>query len=1780
MADFRLDRIRFNWKNAWAISTAYTKDDIIHYEGSTYVALVGHTSNATSFYADYGTWPQTMIVTMARNTEDTANVFYINGQEKPALALKRGLTYVFNLDDATNDTHQFLLSSVSDGTHVNGGFTYDDGVEYYINKVQVTKATYISQYTSATYREIRITVADDNINLYYFCHAHTGMGNSVDLSTSAIWELQAPGIKWSGDWATSVYYEFGDTVNYNGIVYQCIYPHNSAGTAANGLEVDQHNWIALAKAIDYKNNWLVSTRYRVNDVVRYGAKLFRCITGHTSAGTLALGLANDQSKWIEFFDNTSYLQDWLTNITYKVNDLVKEGGSIWRNTVHHTSTTFAADHTSGYWSLFIDGLEFDNEWTNIDYYQIGDVVNYGGYQYRAKVNNTNIKPQGSASWQPADAEYNNGAIINVTGDGNDFFKREVTTNGVRIMAAGTVGGQTAVPDPWLEKVGRMVELFTDPTGAGINESSQRNLIKTLSGDAGTYHAGLPTIQRVARGAGADYTPNFLTDAGIISWNLTDLFDNTVQNDMVWYLNSTGDGYGDGDQDAQEVIEHIFHTLHMHGLDARGIKLYPQLDLDWATSDLYAAMVEAYDAGKWSSAGYGGAAWKTDGAAFEVAAKEYLYLLNFAMFEYTELWDGGSLAPEWTDDMRTQAGIQANNPLGYAFYNTHIAPVISKPSLATIRSIFQDGNTPAQDDPRLAGASGYVVDPVTWQQVLESYKFRDDYGYDSSLDYRVGDTIRHNGNLYTAILDNVSIEPPSEVHWKLVVPGTFWQGQWADSQEYKSGDLVTYGSNTYKAKQPHLGSLDKRPDTDVAGSSYYWELFAEGFSTNVLTTRGDLITYANNGATLNKQRFVKGLDGNILSSDGGISLEWTAADYVAKVYYVSADGIDGTTKGTSLSAPFRTIKYAADYIRANDGINIFNRTPYDIVGLTDQYVLSSAVARLAAGDTLTTAPNLKILLESINPNTGFAYGDLDQSGSITVADSAFIYRYEAQDGSNANTAAQNTAVKDIITAISTNVATYVGEYVTRDSVDQYVCYTSFPNTTIFVKTGVYSEVLPISLPRNCALVGDELRSVIVQPAAGYEQSKMFYVNSGCGIRNMSMQGLSDFLGVENAFLTKRPTNDACYVSLDPGTGPSDSTVWIYKSPYIQNVSTFGSGCTGLKIDGDLHNGGYDSVVANDFTQVLSDGIGVWVNNLARSELVSVFTYYNHIGYLAENGGKIRGTNGNNSYGKYGSVAEGIDNTETAITATVNNRSTEAKISNVMTDGNNILAFEYSNAGLAYTSATYGLTGTGVDAAIANANVVNGGIYQVRLTGTGESPLGAGYVQLQGNAQDGPADVLGKIKISAADSNTYATYAGMRIIIVSGAGAGQYGYITAYDIATKDMVIAKESDGLYGWDHVAPGTALEIPDSTSRYSIEPRVIIPAPPSGTQAFIRLDISGGGLGAFKIINPGSGYTIGAPPSITITDPNKTAIGSWTVRVGNGVLAQPTWTNRGSGYVSAVATVSGDGYADEYQIGKLVHVTGMTNLPGPGANVQFAGNSVIYRLVDITNVTGSLGNQTAQLTVSPLLVATDSPEHNDAVTIRESYSQVRLTGHDFLDIGSGNISDTDYPTRYLEGYNSLNEPTQAYEAVDSGGGRVFYTSTDQDGNFRVGELFEVEQATGIITLNADSFELDGLEELRLGGVRLGGTSATVREFSTDGTMSANSDEVVPTQKATKAFIESRIGGGSANLTANGLVAGQIEISSNNISTETNRINITSDVYFQQGIMGSYLQQALFLGNG
>lgn len=653
-------------------------------------------------------------------------------------------------------------------------------------------------------------------------------------------------------------------------------------------------------------------------------------------------------------------------------------------------------------------------------------------------------------------------------------------------------------------------------------------------------------------------------------------------------------------------------------------------------------------------------------------------------------------------------------------------------------------------------------------------------------------------------------------------------------------------------------------------------------------------------------------------------------------------------------------------------------------------------------------------------------------------------------------------------------------------------------------------------------------------AGSQQEDMFYVRNGTGIRNMTLNGLNGTLSAPNSYGTRRPTAGA-YVSFDPSWGTTDKTAQIStKSPYIQNVTTFGSGCIGLKLDSDLHASGNRSVVANDFTQVLSDGIGVWCKGVARTELVSVFTYYSHIGYLAEDGGKIRATNGNNSYGLYGSVSEGVDLTETPSTAAVNNRAQQALVGASFTDQSKFLWLEYTNAGQSYAgTVNYTLGGGGFGAAVSAANIYDNAVCEVRIANGGSN-----YVTVTNTAQSGTAT---QITLSASDSSLSAQYIGMRILITLGLGVGQYGYIGTYSSSTKIATILKESDGTSGWDVAVSGTAvISTLNDTTRYIIEPRVTFAG--VGTGVFARAVVVSNQISAIRIIQPGAGYT--TAPTMTITDPNKTINGTYEVRVANGVLGQPTWSNRGTSYTAGSAIISGTGFSDNIQTGAYVNISNLSVIPAPGATVSFAGNSQKYKLVSIANVSGTLGSYTGRLQLSPYVLLAVAPLQGVTVTIREKYSQVRLTGHDFLDVGVGNFASANFPG------DAQTVAVQANEIVESNGGRCFYTSTDQDGNFRVGDLFKVEQSTGIATLNADAFNLSGLNELSLGAVALGGSGAVIREFSTDSTFSANADYILSTQKATRAYISSQIGGGGTNLAANSLTVGSIYAAGTTITSK------------------------------
>ena len=304
------------------------------------------------------------------------------------------------------------------------------------------------------------------------------------------------------------------------------------------------------------------------------------------------------------------------------------------------------------------------------------------------------------------AYYSSGAII-PNNNISAWFDRSLEVNGLQLFVAGAVGGQIAVPDEWAKKIAQTVKLLTDPNDAEIDIPSQERMIQVLQGASGTWHEGYPAAQRLAYGGGSDYSPNPLTDSGIESYNGYQNLDNYLMNDMVWYRNSSDEEVNNvGDYDIAEVLEHLMHTIHLYGVPGavtgsrNALKWDSETQSGWQTSELYYAMKEAVDKGVFSLRDYMDENIDSP-ETYRLTSKEYLYLLNFGMWEYgQEFWENGSLAPEWNDNAITPSGIQQNNPLGYALFNSYIKPVLSKPSLTDLRTIFQDND---------GGTSGYVSD---------------------------------------------------------------------------------------------------------------------------------------------------------------------------------------------------------------------------------------------------------------------------------------------------------------------------------------------------------------------------------------------------------------------------------------------------------------------------------------------------------------------------------------------------------------------------------------------------------------------------------------------------------------------------------------------------------------------------------------------------------------------------------------------------------------------------------------------------------------------------------------------------------------------------------------------------------------------------------------------------------------------------------------------------------------------------------------------------------------
>ena len=205
-------------------------------------------------------------------------------------------------------------------------------------------------------------------------------------------------------------------------------------------------------------------------------------------------------------------------------------------------------------------------------------------------------------------------------------------------------------------------------------------------------------------------------------------------------------------------------------------------------------------------------------------------------------------------------------------------------------------------------------------------------------------------------------------------------------------------------------------------------------------------------------------------------------------------------------------------------------------------------------------------------------------------------------------------------------------------------------------------------------------------------------------------------------------------------------------------------------------------------------------------------------------------------------------------------------------------------------------------------------------------------------------------------------------------------------------------------------------------------------------------------------------------------------------------------------------GAVESNQSGRIL-VTTFSTSASPGDSLQFAttdGNA--YQIQTVSSVTAnSVAYHVLVFSTSRATPVADGV----TVNVRKEFSQVRLTGHDFLSVGTGGTDTTNWPNNPTQQKQQQNQVVTL--ATDPG--RVYYVATDEEGNFYVGDQFKVEQATGQVTLDSSAFDLTGLESLQLGSIG-GLIGASVNEFSTDATLSQNSNNKVPTQAAIKSYVD------------------------------------------------------------
>ena len=521
--------------------------------------------------------------------------------------------------------------------------------------------------------------------------------------------------------------------------------------------------------------------------------------------------------------------------------------------------------------------------------------------------------------------------------------------------------------------------------------------------------------------------------------------------------------------------------------------------------------------------------------------------------------------------------------------------------------------------------------------------------------------------------------------------------------------------------------------------------------------------------------------------------------------------------------------------------------------------------------------------------------------------------------------------------------------------------------------------------------------------------------------------------------------------------------------LNKLSNNGNGYAGTTFPQEIvvQTAGNRSMLANDYTQVNDLGYGLFVDNGALSEQVSTFTYYNHAAFMCNNGSIIRALNCSNSNGIYGLVSAGSDPNEEVDDVVLGRNMTQP--GRVFDNGSGDFTMSETATSVYVTDLDYGpynqsllVVNNGTTLLtyeITNVEVVDGTTYN----GTKGNGLPIYKLNLSGNGlqealSDGDFVEVRGNRVFKFDNVTPATTIRPSTALI---------FNEAEETVYRTLNFSNQEPDL-----------TTLPDGQSVVTFD----------AGYDYILLEVDN--TFADQNFFAGSGTTMGDTTGDRVIAIKRITSQAKLDRLNNNDMI---FVNAGKSHIVQNYTERTGPGGEEYATVTLVDLTGSDITPG-------APNGLA------APVTFATGNETRFLSVGL--------QDGEAATITVAISALRANGHDFNDIGSGGFNDSNYPS-IIYG-PPVRTPSQANEVQERGKGRVFWVSTDQDGFFRVGRFFEVDQGTGSVSFAA-SIALSDLDGL---GFKRG---VTVKEFSNVSDLADSDPQTVPTEQAVDIFVNRRL---------------------------------------------------------